>query len=350
VPGGAEEVLREILRVFPGVVHTAQFNPDRFPWLKGVEVRSTWVSSLPLSKTKHYLYAPLLPFAYRGMNLREFDLVLTDSHSFAHFARKAPGALNVCYYHTPARSLWVPEIDDRASRCFVHRFLASRMRPMDLEASNNPDVILANSQTTAERIKRIYGRDVDEVIYPPVDTAKWSDVPRESEDEGFLVWGRLIPYKRLDLAILAARKLGVRLNIVGSGPYEGALKEMASGASNIQFHGRLSDDDLKALMARSRAVLFPGYEDFGIIPVEAMAAGLPVVAFGQGGASETVTEGFGVQFMEQSADSLADAMTRLQSLSFDPEHLRRHAQKFDKEVFKTRYSAAVDRAWERHRI
>lgn len=344
VPGGAEEVLREVFQLFPGTVFTAQFDSARFPWLDGRSVRSSWVSALPWSKSRHYLYAPILADVYRRMDISAFDLVLTDSHSFAHHVRKRPEALHVCYYHTPARSLWAPEIDPRAGRDPLRRVIARRLRRLDLAASKNPDVVLANSKTTAERIRRVYGRAVEEIIYPPVDTSLWADVERTSDVEGFLMWGRLIAYKRFDLAIEAAKQVGCRLNIVGDGPFRSALERLAAGYDNIRFHGRLPDADLKRLMGRSRAVLFPGYEDFGIVPVEALAAGLPVVSYGRGGASETVTDACGTQFFEQTPESLREAIETLQERTFEPSVLRARASEFDSSVFRAKYRAAIERA------
>ncbi len=344
VPGGAEEVLREILGLFPGTVFTAQYNPARFPWLANAKVKDTWLSKMPLSKTRHFIYAPILADVYSHIDLSGYKLILTDSHTFAHHVKKPKDALHICYYHTPARSLWAPEIDDRASgNDPLRRAIVKRLKRLDLLASKNPDVVLANSETTAARIRSVYGREVEEVIYPPVETKKWSDVKRVSDDEGYLLWGRLIRYKRYDLAIEAAKITGAKVNIVGAGPYTEKLKEMASGVNNVVFHGRLPDEHLKDLMSRCRGVLFPGYEDFGIVPVEAMAAGLPVVAFGKGGASETVTEQCGVQFMEQTPASLAEAIRQLEKRSFEPEILQKRASLFDSEVFRTKYRAAINR-------
>jgi glycosyltransferase involved in cell wall biosynthesis len=351
VHGGAEETLREICGLYDGTLFTSQLNPSRFPWLEGRAVRTSFVQRLPLAFTKHYVYAPFMPRIYRRFDLSEFDVVLTDSHSFAHAVRKRPNALHVCYYYTPARSLWTPEIDDRAGGgplAPVKRIMARRMKTLDLEASRGPDVLFAISNTTAERIERFYGRKVDRVIYPPVDTEKWADVQRESDSEGLLVWGRLIQYKRFDLAIEAARRTGQKLQIVGTGPVEAQLKEQARGNAGITFHGRLLDDDLKALMARCRAVLFPGYEDFGIVPVEAMAAGLPVVAYGVGGAAETVLPECGAQFHEPEPGALAAAIESLADRTFDPESLKRHAAKFSRDRFCREYREAVDEAVARH--
>jgi glycosyltransferase involved in cell wall biosynthesis len=275
-----------------------------------------------------------------------YDVLLVDSHSFAHHVPRSANAVYVCYYHTSARALWNPEIDDRAGTgrfAFLKKWLVPKLKRLDLAASRNPEYLVANSQTTAARLLKNYGRQADEVIYPPVSVKKWLDTPRIDESEGFVMWGRLIGYKRIDLAIEAAKQTGFKLNIVGSGPMEATLKAMAAGAPHIVFHGRLGDSALKELLSRSKAVLFPGYEDFGIVPVEAMAAGVPVIAYGQGGAAETVGD-LGLILEKQSAEELAERMQEIQSMCFDAERLRENALRFDVDVFRARYQAAVRNA------
>ncbi len=348
VPGGAEDVFAEVCAMAPkGVVYSSQWDPNRVLFVAGHQVRTSFVNRLPMSRTKHHLYAPLLGDVYRRMDLTAYDLVLCDSHSFAHGVKVRPDATFVCYYHTPARSLWTPEIDGRAASGrakWARQAIIRRLKRLDLLAAANPTVLIANSQTTAGRIRRFYGREVDAVVYPPVHTEKWLDTPRESEDAGLLFWGRLVPYKRADLAIEAARRTGERLQIVGQGLSEAALKEQARGMANVTFHGRLPDEELKRLMTRCRALVFPGYEDFGIVPVEAMAAGLPVVAYGIGGASETVLPEYGVQFHEQTPEAFVDAIHASRKTTFDTERLRAHARTFDVARFRERYRAVVERA------
>jgi glycosyltransferase involved in cell wall biosynthesis len=348
VPAGSEEVFAEICRMFPGTVFASQIDVRRCKFLEGLDIRPSIVQRLPWALKRHYMYAPLLPYVYARMNLTGYDLILSDSHSFAHGVRKRPDALHINYYHTPARSLWIPEIDPRASKTALHRAIANHLKKMDLVASKRPDVLLANSKTTAARIEKFYGREVFRVVYPPVHTSNWSDVRRESEEEDLLYWGRLIDYKRVDVAIEAARMTGRKLNIVGSGPLERKLKDQAAGLPNVVFHGRLPDEQLKALMARCRAVVFPAYEDFGIVPVEAMAAGLPVAAYGEGGAAETVTPQVGAQFKEQTPQALVRALEELDRRTFDPATLRAHAAQFDIENFRSGYRRAVEEALERH--
>lgn len=347
VPGGSEDVFREICSLFPGVVFTSQWDAARIHFPPSQDVRTSFVQRLPLALTKHYLYAPILPGVYRGFDLREFDVVLSDSHSFAHGVIKRPDALHVNYYHTPARSLWAPEVDARAtsgSFAFLKRLIARRLKALDLVASRNPDVILANSKTTAARIKRAYSREVDAVIYPPVRVDRWLEIPRRSDRLGLLYFGRLIPYKRVDLAIQAAIQTGDKLQIVGEGPLERSLKEMAVGHPDILFHGRLPNEDLAAVVSESRALLFPGYEDFGIVPVEAMAAGLPVVAFAAGGVTESVLPEFGEFFDTQRPEALGAAIQRAKTRSFDSDAMRLHARRFRTERFRDEYRAAINGA------
>lgn len=347
VPGGSEDVFEEICKLFPGTVFTSQWDRRRMSFLEGREVRTSWVQRLPWALTNHYIYAPLLAFVYPRFNLEEFDVVVSDSHSFAHGVRKRRGAVHINYYHTPARSLWLPEIDGRASGLF-RNLVAGYLKKLDLKASRNPDVVFANSQTTAARVKRYYGREVRDVIHPPVATARFLDVSRKADDEGFLIWGRLIPYKRVDLAIEAAKRMGFKLNVVGTGTSERRLRDLANGEGNIVFHGRIPDDRLKVLMSRSRAVIFPSYEDFGLVPVEAMAAGLPVVAFGKGGACETLTEETSVLFTEQTPEALCGAVEELSGRAFDVSMLRARAALFDVEVFRRKFGLAVEEAVAEH--
>ncbi len=349
--GGAEGTLKEICGLFEGPLFTAQYNPDKFPWLKGREVVTSWVQKMPMALTRHYIYAPIMPWVYRAFNLRPYDVILTDSHSFAHQVRKRPGALHVCYYYTPARSLWAPEIDNRALGGrfgALRKVLAKKLKALDLEASKGPDVLMAISHTIGERVEMAYGRKVDHVIYPPVETQKWSDVQPVDSDQGFLMWGRLIAYKKYDLAIEACKITGHKLQIVGSGPFEPELRKLAEGMPNVTFHGRLSDADLKSLMSHCKGVLFPCYEDFGIVPVEGMAAGLPVVAYGVGGAGETVTPDCGVLFDEQTPECLAEAMRKLDSRTFDSAVLKANAARFDVEIFRQQYKEAVESAMAKH--
>jgi glycosyltransferase involved in cell wall biosynthesis len=349
VPAGSEAVFEQMCSLFPGAVYSSQIDVPKNKFLQGMELHPSIIQRLPWALTKHYLYAPFLPGVYHGMDMSAYDLVLSDSHSFAHGVVRRPDALHINYYHTPARALWVPEIDKRASKTFLHKWIANRLRKLDLEASKRPDVIYANSKTTAERIWKFYKRKVDRVIFPPVNTERWLPIEHAGDDQGLLFWGRLIDYKRVDIAIEAVRASGQTLNIVGSGPLEAELKAMAIGMPNVHFWGRLSDEQLADLIAHSKALVFPGYEDFGIVPVEAMAAGLPVVAFGAGGVTESVTSDYGVLFADQTAESMAEAIKSLDKKTFDSAALKNHARSFDVSRFRREYKEAVLQAIEEHK-
>lgn len=341
VPAGSEAVFEEICSLFPGTVYTSQVDVEKNKFLRDLDVRASIIQKLPGALERHYIYAPLLPYVYSQLDMSPYDLVISDSHTAAHGVRRRADALHINYYHTPARWLWTPEIDPRATKTFVHRAIAKQLRKMDLEASKRPDVLFANSQTTADRVKKYYGRKVDAVIYPPVHTSRWLDVEKIDESEGLLYWGRLIGYKRVDIAIEAVRQTGQRLHIVGSGPAEEKLKAQAEGMRNVFFWGRETNERLKEHLAHAKAVVFPGYEDFGIVPVEAMAAGVPVVAFGSGGVTESVRDQDGVLFDEQTPESMVDALQKLNKKSFDPASLKARAIEFDVDVFRRKFRDAV---------
>ncbi len=347
IPGGAEEVLRHMLQVAPGDVLAAQYNPDNFPWLQGVKVRNHWISNLPWSKSKHYLYAPFLADVYREMSCRKYETVVCNSHSFAHGVKVNPNSVFYCYYHTVARSIWLPEIDGRAGSGWIRKQLVNYIKKRDLQAAAHPTYLVANSNTTKQRVEKFYRRPVDEVIYPPVDTEKFSSVQRVSEDEGYLIWGRQIAYKRTDLAIEAAKRLKFKLNIVGTGPMMDEYKVLAQGYPNIIFHGRLADHELMSIMGRSRAFLFPAYEDFGIVVVEALVAGLPVLAYQAGGGAESVTPEVGEWIHEQTVDALCDAIARFEQRSFDPNATIARASLFSIPRFHQEFKLSLERAIER---
>ena len=354
VPGGSETVLQRIANQFTdAIIFTSVYNKKTFTGIDNFEVETGFIQDWPFAKTgRHYLYAPFMPTVYRAFDLSDFDLIISDSHSFAHHVQTPKDSIHVCYYHTPARSLWVPEIDDRASGGLLGPLkwlIARRLRKLDLEASCNPEYIIANSQTTAARISKFYGRTANDVIFPPVDVEEWFDVASCKSRAGLLYWGRLISYKRVDLIISAARQIDETVHIVGSGPDANILREQARGLENVTFHGRLESSALKQLMSECRAVVFPGYEDFGIVPVEALAAGLPVIYYGQGGATESVPDGFGVPFKQQQVNALVDAIRASAQLSPSVEAMRSHAWRFRPERFDRQFAMAIDRAYDSKR-
>lgn len=283
---------------------------------------------------------PLMPRAFSKLDLSAYDVVITVSSAFSKNVRTAAGAKNLCYCLTPPRYLWDRQRDylrvplTRTVSAPVSRWL----RAVDLAAARRVDEFVAISNTVADRVRRAYSREAS-VVYPPVDTDRFQPSGRPPEDF-LLVVSRLVPYKRADLAIVACNKLRRRLLIVGNGPERRRLERIAG--PTVEFLGSRSDREVAALLASCRAFIFPGFEDFGIAPVEAQAAGRPVVAFGAGGASETVIDGVtGVFFREQTAESLLEAIERLPTSPIDPGECRRNALRFSVEVFRNAMGRTV---------
>lgn len=350
--GGAEHVLVDILRAFPGApVFTTVARPSALGPLSGADIRTTRLQRIFRLIGRHQ---PLLPFmarAIESIDLRGFDVVLSSSHAVGKGVVPPPTAVHVCYCHTPVRYAWEMEetyLEDfrvpHALRPCARRML-KRLRRWDLGTAKRTDVFLANSRETQARISNIYGRE-STVLPPPVHDRFFVPplVPREKR-ERFLAVGRLVPYKRFDLLIEASNALGFPLTIVGKGQEFSRLKKMAG--PNVTFLGYVPDDDLPSLYASARAVLFPQHEDAGIVPLEAMACGTPVIAFGQGGARDAVVDGTtGCFFDGQTVESIADALRRFEKYALDPGAIRVHARRFDAEGFRTELLKAVATARE----
>jgi glycosyltransferase involved in cell wall biosynthesis len=284
-----------------------------------------------------------MPLAFDRFNLESYDVVISVSGAFAKNVRRPSSGSTVCYCLTPPRYIW--DMHDEYVRGRLDRPLldiaAHWLRRADLAAASRVDQFITNSQTVAERVRRTYSRPAT-VIYSPVDCA-WVRPDGSPPDDYYLVVSRLVRYKRVDLAIAACNRLNRRLVIVGAGPEAARLR--AKAGPTIEFVGQCSDGDVATLYARCKALLFPGFEDFGITPLEAQAAGRPVVAFGRGGATETVVDQVtGVLFHEQSVDALVDAIERLDRLSVPQTVCRENAMRFDVSVFRQRMSAAIQAA------
>ncbi len=289
--------------------------------------------------------------AYRSFDLSRFDLILSSNHAFAKNVLAPPGALHVCYCHTPMRYAWEEDFLEGEELGGVARLalplLLGRLRRQDLRGAAGPDVFVANSSHVAARIERYYGRSA-EVVHPPVDVQHYLGVARAPEDF-YLAFGRVVPYKRVDLAVTACARLGVPLKVAGDGRALDAVRAAAPPGGSVEFLGRVSERERDQPAGGARALLFPGEEDFGIVPVEAQAAGVPVIAYGVGGAVETVLDGrTGVLFGEQSATALAAALERFEGLQFDAREAREHAQRFGRERFREEMAAAIDRASAEH--
>ncbi len=346
--GGAERVLEVFCELFPNasiytIIYDKKLIEKKFPNRK---IYSSFLQNIPFAKKHHRSFLLLMPFAVEQFDLSDYDLVISDSASYAKGVITLPETKHICYCHTPTRYAWDDShkyIRDFPFPEFVKKFIPYFMtyiRSWDFQASQRPDIYIANSNFVAGRIKKYYKEDPI-VVHPPVDIDKFgiSDI-----DGGyFLMVGRLLSYKRFDLAVSAFSKLGLPLKIIGDGPERKRLEAMAS--KNIEFLGALSDDDLKVYYQRAKALIFPQEEDFGIVPLEAMASGRPVIAYGSGGAKETVVDGVtGLFFGSQTEESLLDAVLRFEKLSFDKKKIREHAEKFNKDIFIKNIKKVIDEA------
>ncbi len=349
IPGGSEDVVIELLHMFPQAeLFTSVYDPA--PWPQVITERPVHPSMLNRipGATRHYpKLLPLMTAALRSFDFSRFDLVLSSSHACAKNVRTPPGVLHVCYCHTPMRYAWdasLLEGEDigRATRLALPLMLR-RLRRQDLQGACSPDVFVANSRNVADRIRRYYGRTA-ELVNPPVDVAGLLSLPR-SPGEHYLVFGRVVPYKRVELAVAACARVERRLKVAGDGRAMPSVRAAAAGRAEIELLGRVGDAERDALMCGARALLFAGEEDFGIVPVEAQAAGLPVIAYEVGGASETVVDGrTGVLFSEQSALGLATAIERFEGLELDERAIRENAERFGRERFREEMAAVIERA------
>ncbi len=343
--GGAENVLSEFLQLFPDApLFTAIYWPEKSPAaLRHRDVRTSFMNRLPGVMTHHQLYFPIYPLAFEQFDLRGYDMILSNKSGFCHGVVPPPGARHFCYCLTPTRYIW--HYHDYVQReglgVAARRILPlilPFLRSWDFAAAQRVTHFAAISRAVQQRIQQYYRRD-STIIYPPVNTERF--VPEGSPEDYFLVVSRLIPYKRIDLAIEACNRLRAPLRIAGGGRDRPRLEKMAG--DTVRFLGRVPDDDLPALYAHCRAFIFPGEEDFGISPVEAQAAGRPVVAYAAGGALDTVQDGqTGVLFHSQTTDSLTEALRKIDDLSFDSASLRDHAGQFDRETFHRRLLAWLE--------
>jgi glycosyltransferase involved in cell wall biosynthesis len=353
IPGGSEQVVLELLEMFPQAeLFTSVYDPR--PWPPRITerpVHASFLNRIPGATTHYPKLLPLMNRAFRSFDLSGFDLVLSSSHACAKNVRTPPGALHVCYCHTPMRYAWEQgflegEQVGRAARLVLPALLAW-LRRQDLAGSRGPDAFVANSTHVAERIARYYGRE-SEVVNPPVDVEHFLGLARSPGDY-YLAFGRVVPYKRVDLAVAACGQLGRRLVVAGDGR---ALAGLRAGAgAGAEFPGKVADAERDRLFAGARALLFPGEEDFGIVPVEAQAAGVPVIAYGVGGARETVVDGrTGVLFAAQTAAGVAAAIERFEGLALAAEDARENARRFDRGRFQARMGEAIERAAERRAL
>ena len=353
--GGAERVLETLHEMYPEApIYTSMYEPRAMPeCYKTWDIRTSFLQRLPLSRSKHQLFLSLYPLAFEQFDLGDYDVVINNSSAFSYGVITRPETRHICYCLTPARFLWNyhdyarRESLGRGARLALAPLLTS-LRQWDVQAARRVDDFIAISSLVKARIAKYYGRE-STIIYPSVDTGRFAPAADDEIGDYFLVVSRLVPYKRIDLAIEACNKLGLPLKIVGGGRDREALRRLAG--PTVEFLGRVSDAEIKQLYARCRAFIFPGEEDFGLTPLEAQASGRPVIAYGAGGALETIIEGqTGVFFREPTVDSLVEALASLPRAGWDGIEIRRNAERFDNAVFKQQLASFVDRALANHPI
>lgn len=346
---GGEAVCASFSEMFPDAdifLHVCdervvrEFLPESFSG----KIFNTFISRLPFSKRYYQKYLPLMPLALEQLDLSEYDLIISSESGPAKGVVTRPDSVHICYCHSPMRYVWdmYHEYRNSAGRLIkaLFPFIAHRLRMWDRLSADRVDYFIANSGFVASRIRKFYRRE-SEVIFPPVNTSDFTaDCAR---GDFYLCLGQLVPYKRADLAVEAFNELELPLVVVGEGELYRSLQ--AKAGANVTLMGRQPFDVIQDLLQRCKGLIFPGVEDFGIVPVEAMASGAPVIAYARGGALETVKDGeTGIYFHEQTVEGLVEAVDKLESrgFQFDPKVLRTHAEKFSKERFKQEIQAFID--------
>lgn len=341
--GGAEQVVINFKEVYKDApIYTTFYNPDKLDnKLKNIEVKTSYLQKKKMVEN-HKKYFPLMPMAFEKFDLNEYDIVLSSSSSCAKGVLTKPGSIHICYCHTPMRYAW--EKRDEYTKGMgklkkkLVEILCHYMRIWDVASSNRVDYFIANSTEVQKRIKKHYKRD-SIVINPPVRCNMFSI--SETDGDYYLVLSRLVGYKRFDLAVQVCSELGKKLVVIGEGPEREKLEKLAN--ENVTFLGRQPDEVVKKYMSECKALLFPGEEDFGIVPVEAQSCGRPVIAYGKGGVLDSVIDGkTGVFFKEQTVESLKEAINKFETMKFEKEEIRKHALEFDESMFQEKIRKFVE--------
>lgn len=357
---GGEKCLEILCELFPeATVYTLLHKKDSVSeTISRMKVKTSFVQNLPFASNHYQKYLPLFPTAIEQFNLIGFDLVISSSHCVAKGVITSPETCHICYCHTPMRYAWemyYTYFSQNSVSPLIRwsiPFFMNYLRTWDEKSADRVDHFVANSQNVRRRIKKHYRRD-SEVIYPPVDT-QFFDLSTK-EGEYYLVVSALVPYKRIDLAVLAFNELNLPLLIIGEGSEKKKLMKIAK--KNIRFLDWQARSELKKYYRGCKALVFPGEEDFGIVPVEAQACGRPVIAFGRGGVTESVlgyhpdqknTSPTGIFFDSQTKESLISAVRHLDSIRFNPECIRENALRFDKKVFKEKIREFIQDKFQEH--
>jgi glycosyltransferase involved in cell wall biosynthesis len=356
--GGAENVVLAFHEAFPNApIYTSTYNPAKTPAFDGIDIRTTYLQSLPRIFRNLHKFMPMLRVkAFQKLDFSAYDIILSSSSAESKQIRKSrPGQIHICYCHTPIRYYWSHYNEYKANPGFgklnwlvrmLMPIIVPSLKRADYKAAQNVDYFIGNSNTVKKRIEMYYKKSA-EVIFPPVDTKRFN--PDKQRGDFYMALARHIPYKRLDLAILAANELNVPLRVFGNGSERETLEQMAG--PTVSFHegtpSKKDQDFITKSFNTSRGYIFPAEEDFGISQVEAMAGGSPVIAFNKGGARDIVTDGeTGVFFNEQSTASVVDAIKRVEQIKFQPVILNNRAKRFDKTLFIVKIKNFVQQSYE----
>ncbi len=340
--GGGEKVLKAISDLFPDApIYTTVVNKENIGELAKREIRTSWLQKIPLLNKNHQVLLPWLPRAIESLDLSEFDIILSFSSSVAKSVITHPDQLHICYIHSPMRYAWEPFFDQRFKRIprifqpLVNKLL-HKLRIWDTATSIRPDLYIANSTTTASRVKKYY-RIPSLVLYPPVEVGKFKAL--EKKEDFYFGVGRMVNYKKFDLLVEAFQHIpNRRLIIAGDGPERKRIIEMAKGYDNIEILDRLSERELVEKYSKAKAFLLPQKEDAGIVQLEALASGTPVIAYKAGGALDVIKEGVnGVFFEEQKPESLVNAIEKFEKMKWDSDEIRKTSIPFDIQNFQKNY-------------
>jgi len=353
--GGGERVFWSLHELYPKAdIFATVYNEEAMPEFKELDVHTSFLQNIPLAKTKHQLFPVLRTYAVESYDFSNYDIVISDSSAESKGIITKPGTLHISYIHTPTRYYW-SEYDKylvdpgfgwlNPAIKLVMPYFVNKMKKWDYAAAQRPDVLCSNSDNVKARIKKYYDREAT-TIHPPVDAKRFK--LQEKKEDFYLVVGRQVPYKRVDLAVQACTTMGVKLVVIGEGSESENLKKMAG--PTVEFKGRLNDKETAEYYSRAKAFLFTAEEDFGITPLEAMACGTPVIAYGKGGATETVKDGTtGFFFDRQTPESLMNAIQKFEKTKLDPKKIRSHALTFDDMVFKKNFRTLVEQEWKKHK-
>ena len=347
--GGAENVLDIFREIWPEApIFVLFYDKKKMPRYAKADIRESFLSRLPFGRTKYQWYLPLMPLATERHDLKDFDVVISSTSAFSKGIMTGPCTLHISYCHTPTRYLWT-DTHEYIKSLPYNRFvkamlppLMHRLRMWDKMSTDRVDYFIANSGIVQKRIKKYYRRGSD-ILYPPVDVSTLQ--PKEGIGNYFLSGGRFVPYKRFDLLVQVFNRLGTPLKLFGTGPELESLKKKAK--SNIEFLGYISEEAKNELMAHAKAFLHPQVEDAGITPLESMACGRPVIAYGVGGVTETVIPGkTGVLFYDQNWEALLDTIIHFDPEAWDSQEIHAWAKRFDTTLFKARMQAYVDEKYD----